>query len=134
MMLKLRKETNRIIFHHSLSDAGDVKEIREWHKKKGFSDIGYHYVITRSGIILDGRELGTVGAHALHRNADSIGVCMIGNFNNYKPANIQLTACVTLYRMLNKMYGKKLIVEFHHELCPGVMLNRDEFKKRLLEE
>lgn len=52
--------------------------IRQWHLDKGWSDIGYHYVITRSGDIQAGREESLIGAHARGVNANSVGVCLVG--------------------------------------------------------
>lgn len=54
--------------------------IRRWHvEENGWSDIGYHYVITRGGVVEAGRPLDKAGAHVAGRNSDSIGVCMVGN-------------------------------------------------------
>jgi hypothetical protein len=46
---------------------------------KGFSDIGYHAVIEKSGVVVMGRSFLLMGAHALGFNDKSIGVCMVGN-------------------------------------------------------
>lgn len=69
-----------IVFHTSASGDQDIgaKEIREWHKEKGWSDIGYHYVIRRDGTIEQGRPLEKIGAHVRGYNSRSIGICMIG--------------------------------------------------------
>ena len=72
---------HRIIIHCSATSAGmdiGVEEIRQWHLHKGWSDIGYHYVIRRNGRLEIGRPLWRVGAHARGHNRDSIGVCLIG--------------------------------------------------------
>lgn len=45
---------------------------------RGFSDIGYHYVIDLDGTIEPGRAEGVVGAHCENHNHNSIGICMIG--------------------------------------------------------
>lgn len=55
-----------------------AREIREWHLKRGFSDIGYHNVIRRDGTLEHGRDLAISGAHAKGYNENSIGVCLIG--------------------------------------------------------
>lgn len=56
--------------------------IREWHLARGFSDIGYHFVIWRDGHIETGRPLERIGAHARGHNSDSIGVCLVGGVND----------------------------------------------------
>ena len=49
-----------IIIHCSATkpsmDIG-VKEINEWHLQRGWSGIGYHYVIRRNGDLETGRDL-----------------------------------------------------------------------------
>ena len=68
-----------IIVHCSASKHGTtVADIRRWHKEKGWSDIGYHYVILTNGDIKTGRPIDKVGAHCKGHNHDSIGICLIG--------------------------------------------------------
>lgn len=55
-----------------------VADIRAWHKARGWSDIGYHYVIYRDGSIHAGRPIGQVGAHVEGHNARSVGVVYVG--------------------------------------------------------
>jgi len=66
-----------------------VKEIRSWHKAKGWSDIGYHFVIRRSGAVEKGRPLSKVGAHVAGWNTDNIGICLEGGLNDktFAPEN-----------------------------------------------
>lgn len=58
-------------------DVG-VDEIREWHLKNGWSDIGYHFVIRRNGLLEIGRSIESIGAHVKGYNTTSVGICMIG--------------------------------------------------------
>jgi hypothetical protein len=56
-----------------------VNEIRRWHvKDRGWSDIGYHYIIDRDGTVATGRLLEKAGAHTKGHNENSIGLCLIG--------------------------------------------------------
>ncbi|WP_102298240.1 N-acetylmuramoyl-L-alanine amidase [Vibrio cyclitrophicus] len=59
----------------------DVAEIRRWHKKKGWRDVGYHFVVRRNGDIQLGRPLSQTGAHVKGRNKGNIGICMVGGCN-----------------------------------------------------
>lgn len=79
----------RLIIHCSDTPASmdiGADTIRDWHVNlNGWSDIGYHYVITRDGTIQLGRDLDgdgnveeEIGAHAYGYNKGSIGICMIG--------------------------------------------------------
>jgi N-acetylmuramoyl-L-alanine amidase len=81
----LRKSTKYIVIHCSATRASmDVgaKEIRQWHKAKGWSEIGYHFVIRRNGVVEKGRGIDQVGSHVKGYNANSIGICMAGGISN----------------------------------------------------
>lgn len=57
----------------------DVETIRRWHvEDRGWRDIGYHWVIRRSGQIQPGRPESEPGAHVAGHNSNSIGVCLVG--------------------------------------------------------
>lgn len=64
----------------------DWEDIDRWHKAKGWSGIGYHYVITLDGKIQSGRDLEKIGAHAKGRNRHSVGVCYIGGLSGQRVA------------------------------------------------
>jgi len=48
---------------------------------RGWVDIGYHLVITRSGDLELGRPLDVIGAHVAGFNFDSVSVCMVGGLD-----------------------------------------------------
>jgi hypothetical protein len=148
--MKNRKQTNRIILHHSLSGFSDVETIRRWHtlpkpSGNGWEDIGYHYVISRDGKCREGRHRTLIGAHAAGRNTDSIGVCMIGNFHEYEPTLEQVDAVARLYHQLCRLYSKSLKLEYHRphifnlfepksyqtfNSCPGSKLDRVDMSEQ----
>lgn len=80
-----RTKTNNIVLHCSatrgIQDIG-AKEIRKWHKDKGWADIGYHFVIRRNGKIEPGRAENTIGSHVQGHNTDSIGICLVGGLDD----------------------------------------------------
>ena len=104
----LKKQTLRrideIIIHCSYTpvsmDIG-VKEIRRWHtEERNWSDIGYHFVQRRSGLIEVGRPIERAGAHTIGRNAHSIGICMVGG----KPVfNFTQKMITEMQSFLNKL-------------------------------
>jgi N-acetyl-anhydromuramyl-L-alanine amidase AmpD len=79
------RKIDKIIIHCAATkpsmDIG-VKEIREWHLKRGWRDVGYHYIIRRNGTIEEGRKKDRMGAHTEGQNANSLGVCMVGGIND----------------------------------------------------
>lgn len=75
------RRIDKIILHCSDSPEGrndKAEDIRKWHKKRGFSDIGYHYVIDLDGTVEKGRPIEQAGAHCTGHNRNSIGICYIG--------------------------------------------------------
>lgn len=78
------RKISEIIIHCSATIEGrdyTVAEIELWHRQRGFSGIGYHYVIYRDGSIHAGRYLELAGAHCQGHNAHSIGICYIGGLS-----------------------------------------------------
>ena len=86
----MRKITH-IICHCSDSPFGDASVIDSWHRQKGWSGIGYNYVILngypksskkhvpeKDGVIEEGRSLKKSGAHTIGFNKCGIGICLIG--------------------------------------------------------
>ena len=75
------RDINKIIIHCSATREGQkfsVDTIRSWHTDKGWSDIGYHYVVHLDGSISYGRSIERIGAHTRGHNTGSIGICYIG--------------------------------------------------------
>lgn len=59
------------------------EECKRWHtdpapKGRGWSDIGYHYLIDRDGTVLEGRPIEIAGAHARGHNTGSVGISLWG--------------------------------------------------------
>jgi hypothetical protein len=72
---------DKITVHCTDSKNGksvSVDEIRSWHKDRGFSDIGYHFVIDIDGSIHRGRPVSKTGAHVEGFNQRNLGVCLVG--------------------------------------------------------
>jgi hypothetical protein len=77
------REIKEVIIHCSDTDGGNAAAIRRFHmapppQGRGWSDIGYHYVIDQDGTIESGRKEDVVGAHCEGHNAHSLGICLIG--------------------------------------------------------
>jgi len=82
------RKIDKIIIHCAATPEGrDVKmeTIKSWHVKgRGWSDIGYHYIIELDGAVRAGRPLHRSGAHTKGHNATSIGVCYVGGIDKDK--------------------------------------------------
>jgi ribonuclease HI len=63
----------------SRSTSQKVAEVRKWHvSDRGWSDIGYHYLIDRDGTVAEGRPLDRNGAHVRGHNSGTIGIALFG--------------------------------------------------------
>lgn len=129
-----------IVIHCSATKAGtdfDAAWIRVEHLKRGFYDVGYHYVIRLNGTIEKGRNIEAVGAHVKGFNEHSVGICYIGGLNSEgKPEDTRTTAQILSLRacvdMLLIRFGDVPIVG-HRDLSPDVnhdgQVTPDEFMK-----
>ena len=126
--LDKRSFTDSIILHHIGDTDRDVSAatIHQWHLQNGWSGIGYHFVVHKNGIIERGRPLDAVGAHCWHHNATSIGINLVGNFEQAEPTTVQLDSAMRLIAELSHRYKLKPGAgtvfghrDFNSTLCPG---------------
>jgi N-acetylmuramoyl-L-alanine amidase len=78
------RRLTEIIVHCTATREGKnytVEDIRRWHKERGFSDIGYHFVIYLDGSVHEGRPIEKVGAHCSGHNATTIGIAYVGGLD-----------------------------------------------------
>lgn len=135
-----------IILHHSLTaDAQTVSwnAIRRYHVQYlGWRDIGYHFGIERVGKryeILCGRMMNDNGAHCKQfgMNAESVGICFVGNFDNVTPPVEQWKLGIKLVKTLAEVLGiPHENVRGHREFatwksCPGERFNLELFRREL---
>lgn len=117
-ILKQSKRTiKEIIVHCTATPEGrieTVESVRNMHKARGFSDIGYHYLIGLNGERWEGRNVNLIGAHCEGHNSNSIGVCYVGGVDKKMQAKDTRTekqkdALVALLKDLRKLYPKAKI-------------------------
>ena len=123
---------NSLIIHHSATTTGCSRVFRTLHRAiNGWKDIGYHFVIgngtlSEDGEVEEGRPQWAVGAHAREHNADTIGICLVGNFNDIFPTEAQMKSLGMLLKNLlseYKLASSSIIL--HRDLsgcktvCPG---------------
>ena len=69
------------LLRHPEAEAGFETCRRDHIRHRGFTDMGYHFYITRDGEIHRGRPLEKVGAHCKNHNRHSIGICYEGGLS-----------------------------------------------------
>ena len=132
------RDINRIVLHCSATVEGkeySVDTIRGWHKAKGWSDIGYHYVISLDGCIEIGRPIDRQGAHVRGHNKDTIGICYVGGVDaDLKPKDTmtpeQEDAFRELVSSIRTLFGEDITIHGHNEFsskaCPSFIV-KDKF-------
>lgn len=82
---KSRRRIDYIVVHCTATPEGQARtaeQLRREHKAQGWSDIGYHYVVTLDGSLQLGRDVDIAGAHVEGHNSNSIGVVYVGGLEN----------------------------------------------------
>ena len=145
------KQWTAIIIHHSATEKGNAaifdKNHREHH---GWDGVGYDFVIGNGTDSGDGQVEVTfrwrqqiTGAHCKTpenwANEDGIGICLVGNFNDSTPSELQMQSLVRLTSYLQKRYGIPRSRIYGHGTtpgahvtdCPGNMFPMARFKSML---
>ena len=120
--LSTRKSTTRIILHHAAAKTCDAATVHRWHRQRGWSGIGYHFLVRKNGTVEQGRPENKTGAHASGHNYDSIGICFEGNFEAETMPPAQLHAGQELIIYLRKKYHIQKVQcqrEVGNTSCPG---------------
>jgi peptidoglycan hydrolase-like protein with peptidoglycan-binding domain len=123
-----------VAYHHTVTSIGTTpRQIQRMHMEdRGWSDIGYNYMITSAGRVIEGRGIDVQGAHSQGENRLWIGVAFIGD---YRDGHDDLTdaakdAADDLYAWLCDQVGHDLQVCGHQDLpgesteCPGDQVMR----------
>ena len=151
-----------LFFHTAAADIPnvDAKEIDKWHKARGFSGIGYHYVIIddrhhskEDGEVEMGRPENRVGAHVLGVNEISLGVCCVGHGDRRDFTQKQKRSLVRLlaelarkynvktknilgHREVNKLIEQGKVAEEYRtdKSCPGNRVRTEEIRELVARE
>ncbi len=119
---------NTLVVHHTASAIDGVRDIQRLHmERRGYADIGYHFLIGGDGLIYAGREVGARGAHTGGANTGTLGVALLGNFERGDPARAQLDSLRQLGAYLRAAYALTHLAghsDFQPEatVCPGAGL------------
>lgn len=138
-----RIATDAIVIHCTATLAGapyDVSSIRQMHIARGFSDIGYHYLIGLKGEIWEGRKpLWKEGAHVRGFNDTTLGVSYVGGLDAVTAAPtdtrtpLQNKSLEAVLRKLLKKYPKAVILG-HRDLSPDLdgdgVVEKHEYMKQ----
>lgn len=113
---RVKTTTHHCVVHHAASDNSNtnytqlVRSFYTLHTQvNGWDDIGYNYLIAPNGDIYAGRDPelffiqqhNVQGAHFCSKNANTMGVCLIGNYSQLAPSD---TMILSLEKLLTWKY------------------------------
>lgn len=125
-----------IVIHHSATAQGSARSMDAYHRRRGMENgLAYHFVIgngrgTGDGVIEVGNRWRRQikGGHLAsdRLNEVSIGICLVGNYNNTRPTKAQMQSlrAITHYLMLRSRNSSSA-VKLHKQIntkpteCPG---------------
>ena len=115
--------------------SAKVAEVRKWHvNDRGWSDIGYHFLIDRDGTVAKGRPVAKKGAHVRGHNANTIGISLFGGHGSSEDdkfsdnfTKAQESALFELIEKLRAQYGNVKVSghnEYAAKACPGFSVGK----------
>ena len=132
----------RMTLHHTAGNRPlsrdesiqEVQWIQEFHQNgRGWSDIGYHFLIDPLGNIFRGRPELKIGAHTLGENQGNLGIAFLGFYeppHDHRMIAEQEKAFLALAAWLLKTYSISPDTLVGHQFyrpttCPGKWLQRE---------
>ena len=126
-----------IVLHHS-GNIGekDPKEIENLHMvKKGYDDVGYHYMVHPKGKIYEGRRIYHKGSHVMKANTGKIGILLMGDYDeqwwdfddtlnksHIAVVNTLITTLKSLFPTIRRLGGHKEFLPNKGYTCPGNLI------------
>lgn len=132
---RISTDVAHIIVHHAatyndLTDyASVVKNIYLFHTMdRGWSDIGYNYLIAQDGTIFEGRSTGgqnvetdnIQGAHFCGKNSGTMGICMLGNYETALPTETSIASLKNLIAWKVNKDALDPLAERYHPANPSL--------------
>jgi len=130
------RDINKIILHCTATPEGrdvSVDTIRQWHLDRGWSDIGYHYIIYLDGTIKEGRPVERQGAHVRGYNKNSIGIAYVGGCDaNMSPKDTRTNAQkIAIWDLITELMNRHIDStlhghnEFSSKACPSFDVQKE---------
>ena len=137
--LDLTNNPKTLVLHHiEASRPGatiPVTDVHQWHLANGWTGIGYHFYVTKTGKIYRGRPENAIGAHAKSFNVDSVAIAVEGRYGIENMPWVQRNAVEKLGGHLRGKY-KIDNIKGHGELmstsCPGGKYPLDGIRNNIL--
>lgn len=135
--ITVNRGIQEVVVHHTWAPtAADyrgietVRGVRLYHMNvRGWSDNGYHVMFSPDGKIFLCRPMERQGAHTAGRNAHTIGVSFIANFDQEEPTEYEgmQVGLQAIAALMDRFGLEKRDLRFHREFdpktCPGLKLS-----------
>ena len=137
------RQVEEVVLHHTWQPAAEhyqgietVRSTRRYHMQvRGWSDNGYHVMLAPTGDIFLCRPLRRAGCHVAGRNAHTVGVAFIANFDQDDPS--EYAGLATGHRVVAALLAhfdlSPTAIRFHREFaaktCPGMKLSIADFRR-----
>lgn len=119
---RIKSDVKQVILHCTASGPKTtLQDVIKWHRARGFTTIGYHYLILNDGQIRNGRGWQEIGAHCEGHNSDSIGISLVGGNDGkvlHRFSEAQMKSLRILLDGLELSFGK-LPTKGHRDFNPG---------------
>lgn len=124
-------EVKYLVIHHTVTKhEATPDDIALLHKARGWAGIGYHFVITKDGMVHYCGDVGTARANVANLNEKVIGITLVGDFTKHLPSDDQIISAHDLCQFFldqkavwGNLQGWTESVVGHKELqataCPG---------------
>ena len=138
------KRWRYIVIHHTASDTGNLEYYREMHRKRGWPDIAYHFLINNGSL---NTAMGQIQQSSLWEKRDinyssrvswvnyfGIAIGLVGNFEKHRVPPLQKEALINLAAGLAERYDippERIIGhrEIQNTACPGRFVNLNEVRE-----
>lgn len=121
-----------IVVHCSATRANvpfTEAQLLQCHLQRGFKGIGYHFYVTKDGVLHHTRPMSEIGAHALGFNLHSLAICYEGGLDESgKPSDTRTSSQRETLRnaleWLKQLYPEAKIAGHYqlsaniHKACP----------------
>lgn len=133
---RMTTEIKYLVIHHTVTaHEATPDDIALLHKARGWGGIGYHFVITKDGVVYYVGDVGTARANVLNMNEKVIGITMVGDFTKHLPSDAQIESAHDICKFFidNQAVWPNLknwdVVVGHKDLqataCPGTSWPND---------
>jgi len=132
-----------VVFHHTGGPTSQTPaDIAAYHSgpnhicDDGCAGIGYHLMIDRGANIYLTQPLNRVSYHTGGRNSKTVGIALIGDYNELEVTPAIAAAMRFAFRYVEKAVDRQLFITGHREhrdtTCPGRNVNLEQIFKQQL--